>query len=62
MSETKQTVTVGVANEGEINMNIDDLAKHEPKKISYIGSQVFFEHDGVFLSMDLKNFQEIFKK
>jgi len=62
MAETKQTVKIGVANEGERNISVDDLLKHEPKKITYSGQQVFFEHDGKFISMKRVEFKEFFKK
>jgi hypothetical protein len=62
MMDTKQTITVGVANEGERNISVEELLKHEPKKITYSGRQVFFEHDGKFLSMDRMNFKEVYNK
>ena len=62
MAEIKSTFTVGVANEGERNMSVEDLLRHEPKKVTYGGTQVFFEHDGTFLSMTRLEYQEVFGK
>lgn len=60
MAETKQTIKVGVANQGERNIKVSDLLEHEPKKITYSGSLVFFEHNGVFLSMDRLDYTSVF--
>jgi hypothetical protein len=62
MAETKQTITVGVSNQGERNMTIEELLKYEPKKITYTGSQVLFEHNDVFLLMNTSDFKQIFNK
>jgi hypothetical protein len=60
MSNLKSVITVGMANEGEMNINIDVIRGWEPKKISYIGTSVFFEVDGSFVSMKRVEFTEIF--
>ena len=62
MAQTKQTITVGVSNQGERNITVDELLKYEPKKITYTGGQVLFEHNGVFLLMGTSDFKQIFNK
>lgn len=57
----KQTVTIGVANEGQINVSTDTMSNWQPKKVSYLGTSVFFQVDDVFYSMERKDFEEIFE-
>ena len=60
MDNLKSVITVGMANEGEMNVKLDIVKGWEPKKISYMGSSVFFEVDGSFVSMKKLEFTEIF--
>jgi len=60
MSNLKSVITVGMANEGEMNIKVDVIKGWEPKKISYMGGSVFFEVDGSFVSMKRLEFTEIF--
>ena len=57
----KNTVTVGIANEGRRNFNVDEMSNWEPKKITYSGTSVFFKVEDTFYSMDRTDFEEIFK-
>ena len=38
------TVKIGVANEAEINLGIDELKKWTPKNINYFGDTVYFKN------------------
>lgn len=60
MSEIKENVIIGVANEGELIFPLEVVKGWDPKKISYVSSSVFFEQDGTFFSMDRLKFKEIF--
>jgi hypothetical protein len=60
MSKSKESVLVGVANEGELNFPLEMVEGWEPKKIANVGSTVFFEHDDKFFSMERSKFKEIF--
>jgi hypothetical protein len=60
MSNLKEMVTVGVANEGEMNIKLDIVKDWEPKKVSHMGTSTFFEIDGSFFSMKRTDFSEIF--
>lgn len=54
-------ITVGVANEGKMNISKDDMLKWKPEKVTYSGNSVFFKVEDVFYSMDRKDFDEVFK-
>lgn len=61
MSEFEnKNVLVGIANGGEESMNVDDIKDWDIKKVSHVGSTVYFEHDGTFLSMETSDFNDIF--
>ena len=60
MSKIDESISIGVANEGQINVPRENIERWEPKKISIIGSTVFFKQDEQFLSMDRTTFQDIF--
>ena len=45
------TVKIGVANEAEINLGIDELKKWTPKNINYFGDTVYFKNDKKYYSM-----------
>lgn len=59
---TTKSITLAVANEGERNFDIELVRGWEPKKISYMGSTVFFEYDGTFYSMNTIDFKQLFNK
>ena len=57
---TKQTVSVGIANEKETNMDVEELKTWVPKNISYFGDVVYFKNDKTYYSMKRLNFDKIF--
>lgn len=61
----KKSVIVGVANQNETSMKVDDIKDWEPKKVSYIGTSTYFQvvdedGNGTFYSMESPEFREIF--
>lgn len=58
----KQTIAVGVANEKEKNIEVDELKNWSPKNISYFSDTVYFKHDGVFYSMKRMDYDKIYPK
>jgi hypothetical protein len=56
----KQIVKVGVANEGERNLELELVEKWEPKDIHYIGTTAFFKHEKTYYSMNREDFKRIF--
>jgi hypothetical protein len=59
---SKERVSVGVANEGEINLLVEQVKEWVPKNISYIGSTVFFKQGDTYFSMNVVDFKNIFNK
>lgn len=59
---TKQTLSVGVANETEKNFDVEILKTWEPKNINYFGDTVYFKHEETYYSMKRQDFDKIFKK
>lgn len=55
-------VMVGIANEGEKNMDVDVIKLWEPKDILYSGVSVFFKHEDKFYLMKREDFKRIFDK
>lgn len=58
----KESVKVGIANEGETNLDIEEVKTWEPKNIEYIGTTVFFKNDKTYVSMTREDFKRIFNK
>ena len=58
----KEIVSVGIANEGETNLDVEVLKTWEPKNIEHIGTTVFFKHDKTYYSMKREDFKKIFNK
>mgnify|MGYP000573622460 FL=1 len=56
----KETVLVGIANEGETNLDVEVVKKWEPKDINYFGEVVFFKHDKTYFSMKRDVFKKVF--
>lgn len=56
----KEVVTIGVANNGEQNMDVDNIKLWEPKDINYFGDVVFFKNDKTYYSMKRADFKRIF--
>ena len=54
------TVTVGVANETEKNLPIDEVQKWTPKNVNYFGDTVYFKNDKTYYSMKRLDFDKIF--
>ena len=54
------TVKIGVANEAEINLGIDELKKWTPKNINNFGDTVYFKKDKKYYSMKRVDFDKIF--
>ncbi len=55
-----EIVAVGVANEGEINLQVEHVKGWEPKNINYIGDVVFFKNGKTYYSMKQIDFKRIF--
>jgi hypothetical protein len=61
MSEIKNDVfTLGVANEGEINVKHEELITWKPSKVTHSTGSTLFEHDGKFYSMRFADYKEVF--
>lgn len=58
----KEIVKVGVANEGEQNIDVEVVKLWEPKNINSFGVTTFFSVDGKYLSMTREDFKKIFNK
>lgn len=58
---TKQTVSVGVANEGETNLDVDVVKTWTPKEINCFGDTVFFKIEKSFYSMKRNDFIKFFE-
>ena len=58
----KNTVLVGLPNEGDIEILIEQVNKWKPTEVDYIGETVFFKHDNSLVSMKSEDFLKIFKK
>ena len=54
------TVKVGVANETEKNLPIDEVQKWTPKNVNYFGDTVYFKNDKTYYSMKRLDFDKIF--
>lgn len=59
---TKQTVSVGIANEAERNFDIEILKTWQPKNINYFSDTVYFKNEDTYYSMKRQDFDKIFKK
>ena len=56
----KDIVKVAIANEGEINLDIEIVSKWEPKDMHYFSDTVFFKNGDVYFSMKRVDFKRIF--
>jgi hypothetical protein len=59
---TKQTVNVGVANEKEKNIDVEELKTWSPKNVIYFSDTVYFKHDGTYYSMKRLDYDKLFPK
>jgi hypothetical protein len=57
---TKEVINVGIANEGEISLDVDIVKTWTPKNINYFGDVVFFKQDKTYYSMKRADFKRIF--
>lgn len=57
---SKQTVLIGIANDGEVSMEVEVLKKWEPKNISRFGDTVYFKNEDTYFSMKRVDFDNIF--
>jgi len=58
----KDSVLVGMANEGELSILVETLKKWEPTNISYFSDIVYFKHEDAYYSMKRIDFKDIFNK
>lgn len=58
----KEIVKVGVGNETERNMDVEDIKGWVPKKISYIGTVALFKVEETYYTMNREDFKRIFNK
>tara|TARA_R110000803_G_scaffold50779_1_gene105289 strand:+ start:721 stop:921 length:201 start_codon:yes stop_codon:yes gene_type:complete len=58
----KKNVLVGVANQSEQSMKVEDIKDWTPEKISYVGTTAYFkDKDGkLFYSMERNEFNSVF--
>jgi len=56
----KKNVLVGVANQSEITMSVEDIIDWEPEKVSFIGNTTYFRVDETFYSMETSDFKSIY--
>lgn len=59
---SKETVMIGVANESEKYIEVDELKTWEPKNVNYFSDVVYFSNDKIYYSMKRVTFDQIFKK
>ena len=57
-----RNVLVGVANQSEESMKVEDIQDWEVEKVSYVGTTTYFKKKDIdgFYSMDRAEFNEIF--
>jgi hypothetical protein len=58
----KQTISVGVANEKEKNIDVEELKTWTPKNISYFSDTVYFKYDGTYYSIKRLDYDKIFNQ
>lgn len=58
---SKEMVKVGIANDGEKNLEIEELMKWEPKNVNYFGDVVYFKYEDKYYTMKVVDFRKIFK-
>ena len=57
---SKEMIKVGVANQKERNMDVEEIKQWVPKDIHYIGTIALFKHDDTYYSMTREDFTRIF--
>jgi hypothetical protein len=56
----KESVTLGVSNEGEKNFPVDVIKNWTPEKVNYFGNTVYFKVGEKFYSINSEDFKDIF--
>lgn len=56
----KESVTLGVSNEGEKNFPLDVIKNWNPEKVNYFGDTVYFKVGKIFYSINSEDFNDIF--
>ena len=56
----KESITLGVSNEGERNFPINVVKKWSPQNINYFGDTVYFKVNKQFFSIKVEDFNQIF--
>jgi len=56
----KETVTIGIANEGEHNMSVKDMKDWIPSNQVYFSDTVYFKVDKSYYSMRRIDYEKIF--
>jgi hypothetical protein len=56
-----ETVSVGVANEKEKQISIEELKNWNPKDLHTFGDIIYFKHENKFYNMKRVDFNKIFK-
>ncbi len=56
----KESVTLGVSNEGEKNFPLDVIKNWNPEKVNYFGDTVYFKVGEKFYSINSGDFSNIF--
>lgn len=57
-----EMISIGVANEGQVNVNVETLKTWNIKNITFFSKYVYFKHENVFYSMNRTDFDNVFKK
>ena len=56
----KESVTLGVSNEGEKNFPLDVIKNWNPEKVNHFGNTVYFKVGEKFYSINSEDFSNIF--
>ena len=59
---SKELIKVGIANEGEKNITIEDMMDWQPKNVNYFGDTVYFKHEDKYYTMKIVDFKKVFSK
>lgn len=57
-----EMIKIGVANDTEKNMSLEELSKWVPTNIHMFGDTAYFKHDKVYYSMTINDFNKLYKK
>jgi len=58
----KEIISVGVANEKEKSIEIEELKTWSPKNINYFSDTVYFKHGDTYYSMKRLDYDKIFNQ